>query len=163
MIPQRDSPRRITGGFRIAEASLAAGFLLLAACQPVGGPPPYQSTMDAATARDQLLRGLPDMLREAERFDNAIVREHTSLARRRATTPGPDILVVKAQASQRLPEITNWIRTLQEADRFLAREIQTATAYRSPGLGNLLNLRNRLRPRLASLQLHESWFRTLAS
>jgi hypothetical protein len=123
-----------------------------------------RSTSPARAASDTiLLRELPATLRSAARFDAALEKEHASLARRRATSPGPETTVVKAQAKQKLTEIKSWIDLLTECDNALARAISDATAYPSKDLGTWLNQRHQIRARLASLKTHQSWFKTLAS
>lgn len=118
----------------------------------------------ARVADDALrLRDLSTTLRAAARFDATLKKAHDSLARRRATSPALETLPVKAEAKQKLAEIASWIHLMEASDDALARAVSNATAYPSANLGTWLNQRNQVRSRLASLRMHQSWFKALAS
>ena len=118
----------------------------------------------ARAAHDgMVLDELPGTLRAASRFDGNLAKEHGKLAKRRATSPSQDILLVKAEAKARIPEIQSWIDRMTACDDTLARAISNATAYPGEHLGTWLNQRNQVRSRLASLKMYLSWYQSLAS
>jgi hypothetical protein len=118
----------------------------------------------ARAAHDgMLLDDLPGTLRAASRFDGNLAKEHGKLARKRATSPSEGILLVKAEAKAKIPEIQSWIDRMTICDEALGRAISEATAYPSNHLGTWLNQRNQVRARLDSLRMHLSWFQSLAS
>jgi hypothetical protein len=112
---------------------------------------------------DRALQDLPATLKAAKRFDAFMVKESSSLARRRATGGSTDVLLVKAQASQRLREIRGWRALLENNSRQVGRAIRRGETFRDPYLGGLYQSKNQLTERLASLCEHESWFKSLAS
>jgi hypothetical protein len=108
-----------------------------------------------------LLREVPATLKSTGRFDASLEKEYQSLARRRAT--GGDPLVVKALASQKIREADTWIHLLEASDAALARAIRSETARPTGQLGTWLTRRDQVRARLASLKMHQSWLKPLAS
>jgi Glycine zipper len=112
---------------------------------------------------DRTFQDLPVTLKAAKRFDASIVKESAALARRRATGNSADVLVVKAQARQRLQEIRGWRALLENDSRQVSRAIRRAETFRDPYLGELYQSKSQLAERLASLREHESWFKSLAS
>lgn len=111
---------------------------------------------------DLLVRQIPNTLKEAERFDSAIVREYNTLAQRRASNPA-ETLVVKAQAKQRLREIDGWISNLQASENAADKAARRGVTYGATNVGSLVQSRNRLLARIASLKQHRIWFKNLAS
>lgn len=110
-----------------------------------------------------LLRDVSGSVKAATKFDTALAKEHNALARDRATGGGLQNEMAVSQAKRRLPEIRGWINTMEKTDQALGRAISYETSSPAGRLNTLLNQRNQVRSRLASLKMHESWFKSLAS
>lgn len=166
------SPQVIAMNLRLLGAMAGAIALFGSGCQsasnphhaPAGRESVREPRSPARAADDEaLLRDLPANLRDAARFDSTAEKDHQSLARRRATSPAQEAGPVRSEANRKLREIRSWIHLMESSDAALSRAISSATAYPSPHLGTWLNQRNQVRSRLASLRMHQSWFKTLAS
>lgn len=114
-----------------------------------------------ALARSVSPADVPAILDAAQRFDRQIAKDYQALSKTRSQGSLYEREIAKNQARSVVAESDAWIAMLQHCERISSDAVSQETARPTGNLGHWLKNRQSARATLLSLQMHQSWFKSL--